>query len=46
SGATHDPHSVLGAHPTDSSTTIRTLRRGAGDATARADRVGGRCQKS
>ncbi|MEU7675287.1 1,4-alpha-glucan branching protein GlgB [Micromonospora taraxaci] len=31
SGATHDPHSVLGAHPTDSSTTIRTLRRGAGD---------------
>lgn len=31
SGATHDPHSVLGAHPADSSTTIRTLRRGAGD---------------
>ncbi|WFF03992.1 1,4-alpha-glucan branching protein GlgB [Micromonospora sp. WMMD964] len=31
SGATHDPHAVLGAHPADSSTTIRTLRRGAGD---------------
>ncbi|WP_372492298.1 GlgB N-terminal domain-containing protein, partial [Micromonospora cabrerizensis] len=31
SGATHDPHALLGAHPADSSTTIRTMRRGAGD---------------
>ncbi|RAO10682.1 1,4-alpha-glucan branching protein GlgB [Micromonospora noduli] len=31
SGATHDPHAVLGAHPADSSTTIRTMRRGAAD---------------
>ncbi|MDG4780325.1 1,4-alpha-glucan branching protein GlgB [Micromonospora sp. WMMD961] len=31
SGATHDPHALLGAHPADGSTTIRTLRRGAGD---------------
>lgn len=30
-GATYDPHAVLGAHPTDGRTTIRTLRRGAGD---------------
>ncbi|MEV4656102.1 1,4-alpha-glucan branching protein GlgB [Micromonospora sp. NPDC049301] len=30
-GATHDPHALLGAHPADGSTTIRTLRRGAGD---------------
>ncbi|MEU1358883.1 1,4-alpha-glucan branching protein GlgB [Micromonospora zamorensis] len=31
SGATHDPHALLGAHPADSSTTVRTMRRGAGD---------------
>ncbi|MET8267756.1 1,4-alpha-glucan branching protein GlgB [Micromonospora arida] len=31
SGATHDPHALLGVHPADSSTTIRTMRRGAGD---------------
>ncbi|MGC5286493.1 1,4-alpha-glucan branching protein GlgB [Micromonospora sp. DT231] len=31
SGATHDPHALLGAHPWEGSTTIRTLRRGAGD---------------
>ncbi|WP_410821254.1 1,4-alpha-glucan branching protein GlgB [Micromonospora sp. 050-3] len=31
SGATHDPHALLGAHPADDSTTIRTMRRGAGD---------------
>ncbi|SIN42270.1 1,4-alpha-glucan branching protein GlgB [Micromonospora cremea] len=31
-GATHDPHALLGAHPADGRTTIRTLRRGAGDA--------------
>ncbi|MEU1250504.1 1,4-alpha-glucan branching protein GlgB [Micromonospora arida] len=31
SGATHDPHALLGAHPAESSTTIRTMRRGAGD---------------
>ncbi|WP_320068648.1 1,4-alpha-glucan branching protein GlgB [Micromonospora sp. RTGN7] len=28
-GAAHDPHAVLGAHPADGRTTIRTLRRGA-----------------
>ncbi|NBE84182.1 1,4-alpha-glucan branching protein GlgB [Micromonospora rubida] len=28
-GAAHDPHAVLGAHPADAHTTIRTLRRGA-----------------
>ncbi|MEV0720680.1 1,4-alpha-glucan branching protein GlgB [Asanoa sp. NPDC050611] len=28
-GAAHDPHATLGAHPRDGSTTIRTLRRGA-----------------
>ncbi|WFE39482.1 1,4-alpha-glucan branching protein GlgB [Micromonospora sp. WMMD998] len=30
-GEAHDPHAVLGAHPADGSTTIRTLRRGAGE---------------
>ena len=30
-GYTHDPHAALGAHPSDGSTVIRTLRRGAGD---------------
>ncbi|MGS2618176.1 1,4-alpha-glucan branching protein GlgB [Micromonospora sp. LZ34] len=30
-GATHDPHALLGAHPADGRTIIRTLRRGAGD---------------
>ncbi|SCL48479.1 1,4-alpha-glucan branching enzyme [Micromonospora citrea] len=30
-GATHDPHAVLGAHPADGRTTVRTLRRGAAD---------------
>jgi 1,4-alpha-glucan branching enzyme len=30
-GAEHDPHAVLGAHPRDGRTVIRTLRRGAGD---------------
>ncbi|MFD0782431.1 1,4-alpha-glucan branching protein GlgB [Micromonospora azadirachtae] len=30
-GNFHDPHSVLGAHPADGRTTIRTLRRGAID---------------
>ncbi|MGC5030596.1 1,4-alpha-glucan branching protein GlgB [Micromonospora sp. DT229] len=29
SGETHDPHAVLGAHPGDGRTVIRTLRRGA-----------------
>ncbi|RGC67432.1 1,4-alpha-glucan branching enzyme GlgB [Micromonospora sp. MW-13] len=28
-GAAHDPHAVLGAHPADGRTTIRTMRRGA-----------------
>ncbi|PZG00465.1 1,4-alpha-glucan branching protein GlgB [Micromonospora endophytica] len=31
SGETHDPHAVLGAHPADGRTVIRTLRRGAGE---------------
>ncbi|MGK5443217.1 1,4-alpha-glucan branching protein GlgB [Micromonospora sp. URMC 105] len=30
-GATHDPHAMLGAHPADGWTTIRVMRRGAGD---------------
>ena len=30
-GEVHDPHAVLGAHPAGGSTTIRTLRRGAGE---------------
>ncbi|WP_326564287.1 1,4-alpha-glucan branching protein GlgB [Micromonospora peucetia] len=30
-GATHDPHAVLGAHPADGRTVVRTLRRGAAD---------------
>ncbi|WP_406076541.1 1,4-alpha-glucan branching protein GlgB [Micromonospora sp. NBC_00858] len=30
-GVTHDPHALLGAHPADGWTTIRTMRRGAGD---------------
>ncbi|MFI9640547.1 1,4-alpha-glucan branching protein GlgB [Micromonospora sp. NPDC051925] len=34
-GATHDPHALLGAHPADGWTTIRTMRRGAGDVTLR-----------
>src|SRR5258705_10557325 len=28
-GVVHDPHAVLGAHPQDDRTVIRTLRRGA-----------------
>ncbi|MEW2384558.1 1,4-alpha-glucan branching protein GlgB [Micromonospora sp. NPDC047707] len=36
-GHTHDPHAVLGAHPTDGRTTIRTLRRGAGDVAVLVD---------
>ncbi|WP_203939852.1 1,4-alpha-glucan branching protein GlgB [Spirilliplanes yamanashiensis] len=31
SGDTHDPHAVLGAHPKDGTTIIRTLRRGASE---------------
>ncbi|TCB95917.1 1,4-alpha-glucan branching protein GlgB [Micromonospora zingiberis] len=31
SGETHDPHAVLGAHPTDGRTVIRTMRRGAAE---------------
>ncbi|HEY0697418.1 MAG TPA: 1,4-alpha-glucan branching enzyme, partial [Micromonospora sp.] len=34
SGATHDPHAVLGAHPADEGTVLRTLRRGAREVTA------------
>ncbi|WFF09566.1 1,4-alpha-glucan branching protein GlgB [Micromonospora sp. WMMD1076] len=36
-GEVHDPHAVLGAHPADGSTTIRTLRRGAGEVAVLAD---------
>ncbi|MGC4888727.1 1,4-alpha-glucan branching protein GlgB [Micromonospora sp. DT227] len=36
-GEAHDPHAVLGAHPADGSTTIRTLRRGAGEVTLLVD---------
>ncbi|MER7891474.1 1,4-alpha-glucan branching protein GlgB [Micromonospora sp. NPDC094482] len=36
-GEIHDPHAVLGAHPADGRTTIRTLRRGAGDVAALVD---------
>jgi 1,4-alpha-glucan branching enzyme len=32
-GAAHDPHGTLGAHPGDGETVIRTLRRGATEAT-------------
>ncbi|PZG18251.1 1,4-alpha-glucan branching enzyme [Micromonospora craterilacus] len=31
SGETHDPHAVLGAHPADGRTVIRTMRRGAAE---------------
>jgi 1,4-alpha-glucan branching enzyme len=37
SGATHDPHAVLGAHPDGERTTIRTLRRGAREVAVVAD---------
>ncbi|TDC85163.1 1,4-alpha-glucan branching protein GlgB [Micromonospora sp. KC606] len=30
-GAAHDPHALLGAHPAGGRTTIRAMRRGAGD---------------
>jgi 1,4-alpha-glucan branching enzyme len=30
-GTSHDPHAILGAHPSGRNTVIRTLRRGAGD---------------
>ena len=30
-GRVHDPHSVLGAHPSGGTTVVRTLRRGAAD---------------
>ena len=33
SGDTHDPHALLGAHPGDGRTVIRTLRRHAGEVT-------------
>ena len=36
-GEVHDPHAVLGAHPAGGSTTIRTLRRGAGEVTLLVD---------
>ncbi|MGK5739545.1 1,4-alpha-glucan branching protein GlgB [Micromonospora sp. URMC 103] len=36
-GHTHDPHAVLGAHPAGGRTTIRTLRRGAGDVAVLVD---------
>ncbi|MFF5173166.1 1,4-alpha-glucan branching protein GlgB [Micromonospora sp. NPDC000089] len=36
-GASHDPHTVLGAHPADGRTTVRVLRRGASDVTLLVD---------
>ncbi|MEU4640447.1 1,4-alpha-glucan branching protein GlgB [Micromonospora sp. NPDC023814] len=36
-GATHDPHAVLGAHPADGRTVVRTLRRGAADVAVLVD---------
>ena len=36
SGAVHDPHAILGAHPEGAETVIRTLRRGASSAAVRA----------
>ncbi|MEV5692506.1 1,4-alpha-glucan branching protein GlgB [Micromonospora globbae] len=36
-GHAHDPHAVLGAHPARGRTTIRTLRRGAGDVAVLVD---------
>ena len=36
-GETHDPHAVLGAHPADGRTTIRTMRRGATDVAVLVD---------
>ncbi|MEU6078107.1 1,4-alpha-glucan branching protein GlgB [Micromonospora sp. NPDC047074] len=30
-GGTHDPHAILGAHPADGRTVVRTMRRGAAD---------------
>jgi 1,4-alpha-glucan branching enzyme len=36
-GPAHDPHRVLGAHPVDQETVIRTLRRGAGSVAAIVD---------
>jgi 1,4-alpha-glucan branching enzyme len=37
SGAAHDPHAVLGAHPDNGKTVIRTLRRGATEVAVVAD---------
>jgi 1,4-alpha-glucan branching enzyme len=36
-GAVHDPHAVLGAHPAGAQTVVRTLRRGASSAAVVAD---------
>jgi 1,4-alpha-glucan branching enzyme len=36
-GPAHDPHRILGAHPSDEGTVIRTLRRGAGAVAAIVD---------
>ena len=36
-GETHDPHAVLGAHPADGHTIIRTMRRGATDVAVLVD---------
>ncbi len=36
-GPTHDPHALLGAHPADDGTVIRTLRRGAHEVVAIVD---------
>ncbi|SDS15102.1 1,4-alpha-glucan branching enzyme [Actinoplanes derwentensis] len=36
-GETHDPHAVLGAHPHDGRTVVRTLRKGASEVTVLHD---------
>ncbi|MFG1951479.1 1,4-alpha-glucan branching protein GlgB [Micromonospora sp. NPDC048830] len=36
-GRAHDPHAVLGAHPAEGRTTIRTLRRGTGEVSVLVD---------
>ncbi|ASW57583.1 1,4-alpha-glucan branching protein GlgB [Plantactinospora sp. KBS50] len=36
-GRTHDPHALLGAHPADGRTVVRTLRRGGADPVLVAD---------
>src|SRR5205814_7966508 len=37
SGAVHDPHAILGAHPEGARTVVRTLRRGASSVVVAAE---------